>query len=165
MTRRAEPARPYRWSTYGAGSASRWTARWRVAGPSLRIYGYTMSKHSLGAAQGSSGQDRERDAATCPRVNQYTTNNQCGHRVRPWHVVTAATIPSCSAAGPGHTSPAQLNRPISEYRLGEMSIQSCGQSVSAPRGTAGARLNAHTELRTKCQRSGRGKRCTKIGLI
>ena len=46
-----------------------------------------------------------------------------------------------------------LNRPISVYRLGEMPIQSCGQSVSAPRGKAGARLNAHTELRTKRQRS------------
>jgi hypothetical protein len=37
--------------------------------------------------------------------------------------------------------------------LGEMPIQSFGQSVSAPRGKAGARLNAHTELRAKCQRS------------
>jgi len=45
------------------------------------------------------------------------------------------------------------NRPISVYRLGEMPIQSCGQSVSAPRENAGARLNAHTELRTKRQRS------------
>jgi hypothetical protein len=47
------------------------------------------------------------------------------------------------------------NRPISVYRLGEMHIQSCGQSVSAPRGKAGARLNAHTELRAKRQRSAR----------
>ena len=47
------------------------------------------------------------------------------------------------------------NRPISAYRLGEIPIQSCGQSVSAPRGTAGARLNAHTELRAKCERSAR----------
>jgi WD40 repeat protein len=30
-----------------------------------------------------------------------------------------------------------------------MPMQSCGQSVSAPRGKAGARLNALTELRTK----------------
>ena len=47
------------------------------------------------------------------------------------------------------------NRPMSVYRLGEMHTQSCGQSVSAPRGKAGARLNAHTELRTKRQRSAR----------
>jgi len=46
-------------------------------------------------------------------------------------------------------------RPISVYRPGEMPIQSCGQRVSAPRGKAGARLNAHTELRTKRQRSAR----------
>jgi len=36
-----------------------------------------------------------------------------------------------------------------------MPIQSCGQSVSASRGKAGARLNAHTELRAKRQRSAR----------
>ena len=47
------------------------------------------------------------------------------------------------------------NRPISVYRLGEMPVQSCGRSVSASRGKAGARLNAHTELRTKRQRSAR----------
>jgi len=46
----------------------------------------------------------------------------------------------------------QLNEPISVY---EMPIQSCGQSVSAPRGKAGVRLNAHTELRAKRQRSAR----------
>jgi len=34
-------------------------------------------------------------------------------------------------------------------------MQSCGQSVSAPRGKAGVRLNAHTELRAKRQRSAR----------
>ena len=34
-----------------------------------------------------------------------------------------------------------------------MPIQSCGQSVTAPRGKAGVRLNAHTELRAKRQRS------------
>ena len=45
--------------------------------------------------------------------------------------------------------------PVSVYRLGEMPIQSCGLSVSAPRGKAGARLNAHTELRAKHQRSAR----------
>jgi len=46
-------------------------------------------------------------------------------------------------------------RPISVCRLGEMPTQSCGQSVSAPRGKAGARLNVHTELREKRQRSAR----------
>jgi hypothetical protein len=49
----------------------------------------------------------------------------------------------------------QRNRPISVYRLCGMPIQSCGQSVSAPRVKAGARLNAHTELRGKHQRSAR----------
>jgi len=54
------------------------------------------------------------------------------------------------------TSPdAARDRAISVYRLGEMPIQSCGQSVSAPRGKAGARLNAHTELWAKRQRSAR----------
>jgi hypothetical protein len=41
------------------------------------------------------------------------------------------------------------------YRPGDMPIQSCGQSVSAPRGKAGAMLNAYTELRAKRQRSAR----------
>jgi hypothetical protein len=45
------------------------------------------------------------------------------------------------------------NRPVSVYRLGQMPIQSCGQSVSAPRGKASARLNAHRELRAMRQRS------------
>ena len=49
----------------------------------------------------------------------------------------------------------QPNRPILVYRLGEMPIQSCGQSVSAPRGKAGARSNAHTELWAKRQCSAR----------
>jgi len=47
------------------------------------------------------------------------------------------------------------NRPISISRLGKMPIQSCGQSVSAPRRKAGARLNAHIELRAKRRRSAR----------
>jgi hypothetical protein len=38
---------------------------------------------------------------------------------------------------------------------GEMPIQSCGQSVIARRGKAGARLNTHTELRARRQRSAR----------
>jgi hypothetical protein len=59
------------------------------------------------------------------------------------------------AAGPHTTSRTTSNRPISVYRLGEMLIQGCGQSVSAPRGKSGARLNAHTELRAKRQRSAR----------
>ena len=64
----------------------------------------------------------------------------------------------CSCEGDGrrfHSSTSHLNRPISVYRLGEMPIQSCGQSVSALRGKAGAMLNAHTELRAKRQRSAR----------
>jgi hypothetical protein len=46
-------------------------------------------------------------------------------------------------------------RPVSVHRLGKMPIQSCGPSVSAPRGKAGARLTVHTELRTMRQCSAR----------
>jgi hypothetical protein len=52
-------------------------------------------------------------------------------------------------------SPLVHNRPISVHRLGEMPMQSCGQSVSAPRGKSGARLNAHTDLRVQRHRSAR----------
>jgi len=48
-----------------------------------------------------------------------------------------------------------FNWPISIYRLREMPIQCCGQSVRSPRAKAGARLNAHTELRAERQRSAR----------
>ena len=48
-----------------------------------------------------------------------------------------------------------INRPNSVYHLGEMHIQSCGQSVSALHGKVGVRLNAHTDLRAKRQRTAR----------
>ena len=48
-----------------------------------------------------------------------------------------------------------LHRPISVYRLGEMPMHNCGQCFSAPRGKAGARMNAHTELRAERNRSAR----------
>jgi hypothetical protein len=54
---------------------------------------------------------------------------------------------------PFETSYLALNRPISVYRLGETHIQSCGQSASAPRRIAFARLNPNTELRAERQRS------------
>ena len=57
------------------------------------------------------------------------------------------------------------NRPISVYRLGEMPIHSCGQTVSAPRGKAGDRLNARTELRAKRQRSAREAICRNRPII
>jgi len=44
---------------------------------------------------------------------------------------------------------------VSVHHLGEILIQSGGQSVSAPRGKASVRLSAHTELRAKRQRSAR----------
>jgi hypothetical protein len=44
---------------------------------------------------------------------------------------------------------------MSVYRLSEMPIQSCGRSASAPRRKVGARLSAHTELRSKRQRLAR----------
>ena len=56
------------------------------------------------------------------------------------------------------------NMPISVYRLVEMPIQSYGQSVSAPRGKAGARLNAHPELRAKRPRSAR-EAYTEVGIL
>jgi len=56
---------------------------------------------------------------------------------------------------PSDLFPCLSNRPMLVYLLGEMPIRSCRQSVSALRGKAGARLNAHTELRAKCQRSAR----------
>ena len=58
--------------------------------------------------------------------------------------------------GPNTSDDVVGNRPISVYRSGQMPIQSCGQSISASRGKAGARLNAHTVLRAKRQRSARG---------
>jgi hypothetical protein len=54
-----------------------------------------------------------------------------------------------------HAEPSELNRPISLYRLRETPVQNCEQSVSAPRGKARARFNAHTEMRAKRQRSAR----------
>ena len=57
------------------------------------------------------------------------------------------------------------NRPISVYRLGKMPIQSCRQSVSAPRGKAGARLNSHTQMRGQSVSAQRGKRGTEIVLL
>jgi len=68
----------------------------------------------------------------------------------PYHSLLAATRSSNSFF---RFPRRKGNRPISVYRLGGMPIQSCGQSVSAPRGKAGVRLNAHTELRAKRQRS------------
>ena len=63
----------------------------------------------------------------------------------------APAKPRCSGAS--------WNRPISVHRLGEMPLQSCGRGVSAARGKAGARLTAHTELRTPHQRSAREAIC------
>jgi len=65
----------------------------------------------------------------------------------------ALEVPPAAYCSPRHGMP--FNTPISVYRLGEMPTQTCGQSVSAPRGKAGDRLNAHTELRAKRLRSAR----------
>ena len=62
---------------------------------------------------------------------------------------------NAACQGRVHRRRRRLNWPISVYRLGEMPIQSCGQSVSARRVKAGAGLNAHTELWVKRQRSAR----------
>jgi hypothetical protein len=78
--------------------------------------------------------------------------------------IGSSCTPLLSRQSPGSPCPgsrrpfcsgAMYNRPISVYRLGEMPIQSCGQRVSAPRGKAGARLNAHRQLRAKRQRLAR----------
>ena len=76
---------------------------------------------------------------------------------RPPSSPSAPVRCSSPATGPRYSG-ACLNRPISIHRLGEMPIQSCGQSVSAPRRKAGARLIAHTDLRAKRQRSAREAR-------
>jgi len=47
------------------------------------------------------------------------------------------------------------------YRPGEMPVQICGQTVSAPRGKAGVRLNAHEELRAKASALGAGSDVSK----
>jgi len=56
------------------------------------------------------------------------------------------------------------NGTISVYCLGPMPIQSCWQSVSAPRGKAGVRLNALTDLRQSVS-ARRVERYTEIGLL
>ena len=82
-----------------------------------------------------------------PLTRGCTAGHSVGH---PGDVVGAqGDAIEAAGVGPGRY------RPIPVYRLGEMHVQSCGQSVSAPRGKAGARLNAHTELRTTRQRSSR----------
>jgi hypothetical protein len=48
--------------------------------------------------------------------------------------------------GPGSCITSQLDRPISVYRLGEMPIQSCEQSVSTPHGEGRAIGNALERL-------------------
>ena len=87
------------------------------------------------------------------------------HQPRPPPEVRPSCWPSrgCTSAtrDPGLTLLPRLSahttvhRLISVYRLGGMPIQSCGQSVGAPRGKAGARGNARTGLRAKRQRSAR----------
>ena len=67
----------------------------------------------------------------------------------------ASAAVAAVAATPAAVEKGPINRPISVFRLDEMPIQSCGQSVSVPRGKAGVRLNAHTELRAKRQHSAR----------
>ena len=67
-------------------------------------------------------------------------------------------IQDTSMVGPAtydtsYSSTRILNRLTSVCRLGEMPVQSWGQSDSASRGKAGARLNAHTVLRMTRQRT------------
>ena len=81
-----------------------------------------------------------------------TSRGSCGTLWRSACRRTPSAAParrSSSSTASSRRGQAEHNRPISVYRLGGMPIQSCVQSVSAPRGKAGARLNAHTELRAK----------------
>jgi len=105
----------------------------------------------VGSGNGDTGRECYYRTCLCRVIRVPTTAVHAARR--------AAPTSSCRASGGRRracTTRQGGNRPISVYRPGEMPIQSCGQSVSAPRGEAGVRLNAHTELRVKRQRSARG---------
>jgi hypothetical protein len=89
--------------------------------------------------------------AACGRPWVWETLDYAGARAAAENITRLVGPGRCCS--PRHRM--RFNRPVSVYRLSEMPIQSCGQSVSAPRGKAAARLNAHTELRAKRQRSAR----------
>jgi len=72
----------------------------------------------------------------------------------PWRA-SCSSSGACACSSGRAAAVSCSNTPISVYRLGEIPIQSCGVSVSALRGKAGAMLNAHTVLRVKRQRSAR----------
>ena len=107
----------------------------------------------LGAAPGEAVQI---DPFLEPRHHELLAPvRQQGGRRQHQHALrrTAAQQPR-RQSGPGrHRSPRHrmpFNNPISVYRLSEMPIQGCGQSVKA-----GPRLDAHEQLRAKRQRSAR----------
>jgi hypothetical protein len=84
-----------------------------------------------------------------------------------WHLVMHPELwdgPGGEAGGSfrASTGPAS-NRPISVYLLGEMPIQSWGQSVSVPRWKVGASLNAQ-RIFGQSASAQREKRYTEIGL-
>jgi hypothetical protein len=70
---------------------------------------------------------------------------------------TAADPQADCAVNPETSGAATIRYEYADFGiLGEVPIHNCRQTVSAPRGKAGARLNAHTELRAKRQRSAPG---------
>ena len=85
--------------------------------------------------------------------------HRAGQRVRGGPICRGAAM---SGSGASYNS---FNRPISVYRLGGMPIQSCGQSVSAPHGKAGARLIAHTSCVHGEASARRGTQYTEIGML
>jgi hypothetical protein len=134
-----------------------------------------MQNNATGARQ---NRERERDAPACIRSHEaYTLPPVCGvcGQVH-WYIGTLRSnghLPN--AVSPSHGSRRYYAEWIPgsapHYRrwyhmlgpIGQFGYipwvkcpqQSCKQSVSAPRGKAGARLNAHTELRAKRQRLAR----------
>ena len=117
-------------------------------------------RETSGGPNRQEGADARRDAVASPDAARHGVHRmqRCRRRVTP------ATKCSNYQAGGIQSWKRELanvpkeflnNRPFSVYHLGEMPMQSCGQSVSAPREKTGARLNAYTELRAERQRSAR----------
>jgi hypothetical protein len=72
-----------------------------------------------------------------------------------------AALVAARATNMNLLSPTACSRPITVYRLGEMAIQSCGQRVSAPRGS-GRQVECPNRVAGSARR---GKQYTEIGLF
>jgi hypothetical protein len=129
----------------------------------LFIWGHACAPHrdTQCAADGVAPNRRRRQRSVVPRAN----NALIPEEVPPRPVRRSAMPPSRKRLpwrflyfrGCAPSPPRMLLVGRFRYRLGEMPVQSCGQSVRAPRKKAGAWLNSHTDLRAKRQRSAREK--------